>query len=611
MAAALMAMIPTLSLSLLFVLVAVASFLPEHRLWGINHLAYYPVPIRVGALFIMAVTFIPMVSRSVYAALAKLHGLLHEHRRAAILVSLAVALVAFFVFGAFQSSTLLLGDGEVVANELNATYRGDSTMVLKAVTLINRAEPIARGTTTMYFLSSVVQSRLFGMSPVDSVRWFNGLLGSVFVFVMLIVAARMASATLAIWMVLVVITSGAMQLFFGYVENYTPLFLIGMLYMIASFRAVRGNGRVWVPIVLFVMAVYSHVSGILLGPSLIFVIGSRFAGPRLSRALPLFLVIVTLATTFVTALFTPLSKYFLPLWPTQSVYSVLSWNHWVDIFNELLLLLPLLPLLVVGGVSLWRGRNGEWRLALLVFVPTLLYMILFNPEIGMARDWDLFTPILFGLVPLAVFGIERLINKGWAKAHATAIPILVIGGALVIAWIGVNASPHRSTDRFEDILAYQENRPDYAYEVLAKTYREQGRLTDAIRVQETVTSISPNPRHHLTLARYYREYGDTDAAFQILQRTTSAHPSYSPSRRELLAALSSRGRFEEVIATARVGMTYHPEDPFYHFYVGRSLIRTGRLDEGRAELLEAQRLRPGPQLGGAIANELNQANNRN
>jgi tetratricopeptide (TPR) repeat protein len=624
--------LPILGLLGLLVAIAAASFLPDKRLWGINHLAYFPVPVRAGALFVMAIGFIPVVSRAIYTLLVGVHGFLREHRTAATTLVAVAAVGSIFVFGAFQSSTLLLGDGEVIANNFTVGYRGDSTVVLETLGVINKNEPISPGTTTLHYVSSVFQTRLFGAAPTEALRFFSCFLGGIFVFLMLTVVFRSSlAAPLAIWVMVLVFSSGAMLLFFGYVENYAPVFVVGTIYVILGLRFIHGKARLWSPIVAFLLAVYSHVSGVLLGASLVFLIVTRvFGGSRMLRVVTAVLVVLTCATVYLAGYYTRLGEYFLPLFPSQSSYSVLSPNHWIDIANELLLLAPALPLLVALWIVLWRGRGStgtegspdeiesaptdqptpwltrrdEWHFSILVLIPAMSYLLFFNPAIGLGRDWDLFTVTLFGLVPMLLLVINRTYTEGRVTPHRIVVPALIMGVVMTAAWIGVNAAPEKSTERFEHILAYQESRPDYAYEVLAKTYHDQGRLADAIRIQETASSISGNPRHYLMLAGYYREYGDIDASVQVLQRIIERRPEYRPARRELLVALFNHRRFEDVVTTAHAGMAYHPEDPFYYYYVGRGLIRLGRIDDGRAALLECQRLRPGPLLTRAIAEEL-------
>jgi hypothetical protein len=633
----------------LYTLIAIASFLPEKRLWGINHLAYYPIPVRIGALVLMAVAFIPMVNGSVYSRLVKLHRFFCARRRLTAFAVVFVALVSVFVFYSFQASTLVLGDGDVVANTLDAAYRGDSTRVLGTLGNIHRREPIAPGTSTVYYLSSVLHVRAFGGRPITALRFLNCLLGGIFVFVFLRIILRGSlAAPLSIWVALLVFSSGAMQLFFGYVENYTPLLLLGALYVIAGIRMIHRRTPLWVPIVIFVLTAYAHVSGVLLGPSLVALVVIRVVGQnrgRVLRVLTPALIALTVLGAYLAGALTALDKYFLPLLPSQSVYSVFSPNHWVDVANELVLLVPVLPVLIVIGFRLRRSRSEEgrapathdggdspregrtpathdgdnrpregrtpwlslpeeWHFALLLLVPAVVYALLFDPEIGLARDWDLFSVLLLGLIPLLLLTVNRVIAWGSAVPGAVAVPSLVMGLVVVVSWIGVNASPNRSTARFEHILAYEESRPDYAYEILAKTYYQQGRLADAIRSQEKACSISHNVRHYLTLSRYYREYGDREAAMDVLRSTLDRRPRYKPARRELIVALFNHDRFEEAIETARTGIELNPREPFYHYYVGKSLIRLGKREEGRAALLESQQLSAGPLLTKAIAEEL-------
>ena len=45
------------------VLFGVASFLPDERLWGLNHLAFFAMPLRLALLALVAICFIPPFAR--------------------------------------------------------------------------------------------------------------------------------------------------------------------------------------------------------------------------------------------------------------------------------------------------------------------------------------------------------------------------------------------------------------------------------------------------------------------------------------------------------------------------------------------------------------------
>jgi tetratricopeptide (TPR) repeat protein len=420
--------------------------------------------------------------------------------------------------------------------------------------------------------------------------------------------SRSIPRTIGLWTLVLVFSSGAMQLFFGYVENYTLAFVAGMLYMAAGFGVVRGRTRLWVPVALFFVTAFCHVSGALLGASLAWLVMWRWTRMRSKRAARLFtplLVLFAAAVAYGAGRHPTLGEYFLPLTADESGYGVLSADHLIDVANELFLLMPVFPVFIIMGIPLRRHpSDADWHFSLLALLPLAIYLLFFNPVIGLSRDWDLFSVVLWGILPLCVQVVRCAFASGRPVPHTVAIPAVAMALILTTSWIGVNASPRRSVERFQTVVAYQQHRLDYAYEILATTYHDQGRLADAIRAQETASSISQNPRHYFTLARYYAEYGDHDTSFQMLQTIVERHPRFRPARQELVAALFRRGRFTEVIAIAERGIQGNPEEPLYYYYAGMSLVRLGRIEEGRAALLQGQRLNPDPMLAEAIAAEL-------
>ena len=615
------------ALTILFV-VAAASFMPERRLWGINHLAYYPLPIRFIALGVIGLSFVPQIARGVGRVFTVFRSNARLHRRKYSWGVVAVAVLSIFLFYGFHSATLLLGDGDVVANDNNNRVAHPSNKAGVPVTAVGivKSDHTSPGTSLAYYLSGVVQTGLFSLQSVTALRIFNCLLGGIFVFLVLTIVIRSGiNDTLALWLLALTFTSGAMQLFFGYVENYTPLFVVGFLYVANGVRVIHGKGRLWVSIVLFFLAAFLHVSGVLLGLSLVFLVlwrTNRSREKRMLRILAPVLAVASVTVTYVAGWHSPLGEFFLPIMPTAG-YSALSLDHWVDVANELMLLLLALPVVLYLGYTVrrtttrdpgqarskWFSLRVEWHFALMLLLPAALYLLFFDPVIGLGRDWDLFTVALFGVAPISLLIVNRVCLARGPLSPTVSVPMLVMGAIVTASWIGVNASPSRSTERFEHLLVYQEQRTDYGYEILAKTYHGQGRLADAIRVQEIASSISNNPRHHLTLAKYYRELGDIEASMLCLQRAIVSRPEYRPARRELIATYFNSRRYQDAIRAAQKGLEYHPNDPFYIYWGGRSLLSLGRIDEGRSALIEARRFSTNPELNTAIDSELRRIGN--
>jgi tetratricopeptide (TPR) repeat protein len=222
-------------------------------------------------------------------------------------------------------------------------------------------------------------------------------------------------------------------------------------------------------------------------------------------------------------------------------------------------------------------------------------MALFEPEIGMARDWDLFTMATVALVPLTLFAVNRLqLEPG--RAALVFVPAMTMTAVLSVSWIGVNASAERTTERFEAILAYDQTHAGYAYENLATFYYQRRQLAKAIAAMEKGALISGNPRLYARLAAYYQENGDLDAAIELLSGTLKTHPTHDKARQKYLDLLEKAHRWRALAEAAREGMELHPRKPIYCFAYGVALLRMGRAAEAVAVFRDCIELDAPPEL---------------
>ncbi|HVP58803.1 MAG TPA: hypothetical protein VMU02_11975, partial [bacterium] len=422
---------------ILLALVGAAAFLPGRRLWGINHLAFYPVALRIGLLALAGICFVPAVARKCYAALLGLARLAEARPRLGVSLIVAASLVSVAIFMRFHSATLLLGDGQLVAN--NFGYAAGNVQAGHAQTVdlpaILRTQPTAKGSTAAYYLAAKVSGGLSRHSPVAAIRGLNCILGGAFILVLLLVVmggfATSLSAELRVWLGVLALSSGAMELFFGYIENYTPLLFFATLYVASSMVFMEKHRGAWLVAALgfLVASIFMHVAGILLLPSFGLLAGSipiEKCRPTLARRLarwlaPALLVLVLVGTVGV-AKFTGLGNDFLPLRTTGDLEGILSPAHWLDVLNEILLMMPAFPVLAVVAIAsvLLARRPGLTArgtvavgselgvrhanvpgglFALVVAAPCLLFLAVFKSEISVPRDWDLFALSSIGLVP--------------------------------------------------------------------------------------------------------------------------------------------------------------------------------------------------------------------
>lgn len=616
-------------------LVAVASWLPGERLWGVNHLAFYPTVLRVALLAVVAALLLPPVGQRMYLLQVSIAERVRGRQTGLGFVILAVSFATVFGFLNLKASTWLLGDGQVIANQLAHLFSRPISVPFLASKIIEN-DPIAPGTQMMYVLSALAVRPIMGDDPANGIIVLNCVIGGAFVFLLLTIALRSSfSTTQTYWLIGLALMSGTIQLFFGYVENYGLVYFLGCLYVVLAIRALHGHS-VWLPLVILFVALASHIESVLFLPSYGFLLAWRFVRKDRERFLPRVaptMVILVAAAALVAAVLTPLRRFFLPLLPVGGAYSMLSLRHWIDIVNELLLLLPALPLIGAMGWILyttpsqekhrlvfrtnptsprkeitWLSTREEWHFTMLLVVPCIVYLVFFNPEIGMARDWDLFSILNIGLVLLAMLVLTRFEARfeNIAAARAPVAAMLFLGFVLVVSWTGINASPVRATARFERILTYDRTHASYAYENLARSYHDQSRLPEAIRAIENACAISHNPRQLVLLARYYEEYGDTENSIRVLREAVNRRPEYELARRELCISLLRRQRFAETEVIARAGTEETPRVSSFHYFLGKSLVGLSRYEEARETLVKSKRLGLPEQIVADIDNLLEQ-----
>ncbi len=323
----------------------------------------------------------------------------------------------------------------------------------------------------------------FGWPDPRPVYWIlSTAAGVAFIWVLFGLACWMGRSAAERGLVFgLVATLGTMQLFFGYIENYSLMTLGVLIYIWLALRAARREiGLVWPAAALAVTNAF-HPSSLILVPSLLYlgvhvarhaglsddagIASPRGAAPETpwraaaSIALPYLFVfagVVALMTSGGHGINALLGddfpgggdrRWFVPLFRTTTKfehYTMFSAGHFKDLINQQLLVAPvILPGLALLAVFAWRRlplREPALRLAVLMAALYLLLTIVWNPDYGGQRDWDLFAPamvpaaVLLGFtLPYALPERQALIAAGWA--------LIAAQGFHLIAWIYQNTLP--------------------------------------------------------------------------------------------------------------------------------------------------------------------------
>lgn len=295
------------------------------------------------------------------------------------------------------------------------------------------------------------------------------------------------------WLTFGLLTSlGVLQLFFGYIENYSFAAAGILLYLWLGLRVLAGQAPLWLAASALAVTNALHPSTVVLAPSLLYLGWADWRAqtntqPKpgiqillslgLAIALPMFLVAVAviggmewgghgLAT--LTSTDRPGggdARLFVPLWATATRwehYTMFSWLHLRDLLNEQLLVAPVvLPGLLITFVAFLVEKGKGWTKTSTADVaasplasrqpPTITFLLwatftyllliwVWNPDYGGQRDWDLFSLATMPATLLLVTTLpRRFADQRYLQAGT--IPLLMLQWLHLAAWVYQNTLP--------------------------------------------------------------------------------------------------------------------------------------------------------------------------
>ncbi len=261
-------------------------------------------------------------------------------------------------------------------------------------------------------------------------------------------------------------TLGVIQLFFGYIENYSFAAAGILAYLWLGRRVLQGRSPLWLSALVLGITNATHPSTIVLAPALLYVVWERWRAGTSARVrvvvetvLPPILVaactlwLMEAGGHGLAALVTTDrpggsdARWFVPLWGTSTrweAYTLLSWLHLRDLLNQMLLVAPVvLPALVWISWAMRatpaRGHAAARRFVALAALGHLLLIVVWNPDYGGQRDWDLFS---LAWIPttlwLASVARAKLNDATLAAGFA---PLIVLQAWHTAAWVYQNTLP--------------------------------------------------------------------------------------------------------------------------------------------------------------------------
>ena len=106
----------------------ITSFFPQHRVWGINYLVYFPPYIKIIFIVLFPLIFIPGINKGIRTVVRKPVAFLYEQssKYKRFFWYVAFSFLSFPLFWVLRSKTYFLGDGFNYVANLN---NGAKTLV--------------------------------------------------------------------------------------------------------------------------------------------------------------------------------------------------------------------------------------------------------------------------------------------------------------------------------------------------------------------------------------------------------------------------------------------------------------------------------------------------
>ncbi len=547
------------------------------QLWGVDQWRYVSGPaVFVMLLFGILVLFSP-VQNTLATAGRRLRFLVPSTKRKGVArLGFVIPLVlSGLIFWIFRNATHFLGDGYVWADH-----------ILKGIVF---NEPVSSWMYQSVFKLLNGFREPYTISPFTVSALISVASGIVFVLFAHKTARLLSSNNEQYALVLLALLScGTMLLFFGYVEPYPPFAAAVMALMYFGIKRLKEGGSALFVIAAMIVAFLLHPSAVALIPGvvLLFVL-SKGVNPSRRRLYTIFLfaAIGGLTALWLLQRSNAFSGFFfekfLPLFPgphrNRIAYPLFSFTTLVEAANQLLLICPVAVFIFLGFIRAPKERERSTNNILLFLeISVALYIlefIVFNKNIGVSRDWDLFAAIA---IPLALLTAIILIDRFPKRSGMFACLAFGILCIQTVPWIGLNADMEKSEKRFTDLATHNywsDYARGYGYSTLGIYYRRIGDVERATRYLTATVEADPgNVRYLYNLATILSQQKRLDEAARVYERVIERDSDYLEARNNLGVIYWKKGnpdkaadQFEEVLCV-NPGFA-NSYEPLAHAYV--------------------------------------------
>ena len=362
--------------------------------------------------------------------------------------------------------------------------------------------------------------------------------------------------TTAVLVWLIITGQGYVQLFFGYVENYSFYTAGVALYLWLCLRYLRGAAPLILPALALLHALALHLSAVVLAPSFVVLVAYALWSRNRRKSAVLDLAIASgalIALSFALATVKQGYNIFSTLAQVTGLVAtrgdggyMFSSVHFRDFFNEQLLIGPLgLWLFLPAVVTVAMAKARRHATMIFLAVAALTYLVASwwagDSNLGYARNWDLLAPAGLVLTTVAL-GIFLFLGVGHRSVAPALLLALFVSVFHTLPWIATNANSERSLARLKTLpLGYG--------------------------------------RTEVLLAGWYRRAGDADMEREWLQKAVRQYPYNNNAQYFMGLYHLRRAKYDSAVDAFFNAATLRPDKALFRHYLVESLRMSDRLAE--------------------------------
>jgi tetratricopeptide (TPR) repeat protein len=588
------------------------AFLLKDSFWGVHFYAFFaPALLVVATALLLAVSLLITLKSQVLAERFSSGIELSGLRRFPATIGAVTVIGITALLWLARSRHTYLGDGNVLVTSIPA---GQAFHPRQPLTMLAQQKIYAL--TGGFFGAG---ERSGDMVARDTLALASVVLGVVFAGVVWLLARELAvlgrrrgepqrdepetgatkrdtRGSVAFLVALVLVAQGYIQLFFGYVENYTFYALGTSIYLWLSLRYLRGAAPLALPGSALLLGIALHLSAAVLLPSFVVLAVHGWMTPGRRRGAIRDLLATLLLLLGIDLAFAALQPGYHLVAELADVSGVAltrgqegapgymtSARHVRDFFNEQFLIGPLgIFLFIPAVVTVLAKRTGRHAANVYLMVAGAAYLAVSwlagDSNLGYARNWDL---LATGGLVCTTAGLGLFLSLGNGRLGARrALPVLACAALVSLyhtaPWVATNASSERSFERLKT-LPLGLGRTEV---LVGKWYSWQGALDDAKLWFEKAVQVNPrNNNAHYLLGLVHWDKGEMPAAADAFARAARLRPDKVLFRERLVQALRARERYEETLPHIEFVLEHKPQDVNYWIYYGEALQNVNRQED--------------------------------